>query len=424
MKLTPLWTDLTPRPADLPAHDQPEEVDVAIIGSGYTGLHAARVVADAGAKVAVLEREHIGFGASSRNGGMLTSGLKASPEIIEKRYGLDKARQFWQWSLDSIDLVDRVIRDEGIDCGWARRGHLSLAYKPAHFDHFRKHVDYLKNKYGYTGYTLVSRADLKNEIGTQEYYGGKTAETTGGLDPARYVFGLARAVAKRGVSLVENAGVTRIRREDGAFRLTTPRGETRAREVLLATNGYTTPDVAPKARSGIMPIGSYIISTEPLPEALQKELSPNGRMFYDSKQYLNYFRLSPDGRMVFGGRNNLSTSLDLEESARRLHQRMLTVYPQLEGVSLTHSWTGKLGVTYDLMPHIGRENGMWFAYGYGGHGVSIASFLGYEMGRILTGQQSGSLFQEIPHPRFFFTRWDKLFLPIVAQYYRLVDALT
>jgi glycine/D-amino acid oxidase-like deaminating enzyme len=225
------------------------------------------------------------------------------------------------------------------------------------------------------------------------------------------------------VCLVENAGVTRIRRENGAYRLITPRGEVRAREVLLATNGYTTPDVAPKARSGVMPIGSYIISTEPLPGALQEELSPKGRMFYDSKQYLNYFRLSPDGRMVFGGRNNLSTTLDLAESARRLHARMLEVYPQLEGYPLTHSWTGKLGVTYDLMPHVGREKGVWFAYGYGGHGVSIASYLGYQVGQMLAGAPADVPFIDIPHPRFFFTRWDRFYLPFVAQYYRLLDAL-
>ncbi len=423
MKLTPLWTDLTLRPADLPLAELPEQTDLAIIGSGYTGLHAARVVAGQGGDVTVLEREFIGYGASSRNGGMLTPGLKAPIKAMARRYGMEKARWFWNWSLDAIDHVDRVIAEEKIDCGWARRGHVALAYKPAHFEHFRGHQKWLKENMGDDSPELIGRDELKNEIGSAAYYGGLANETSGGLDPARYVFGLARAAGQRGARLVENAGVTRIRRTAEGYRLTTPRGELRAKEVLLATNGYTTPDIAPKARSGIMPVGSYIIATEPLPEALQKELSPKGRMFYDSKQYLNYFRVSPDGRMVFGGRNNLSTSLGLEESARRLERRLLEVYPQLAGVPLTHSWTGKLGVTYDLMPHIGREKGMWYAYGYGGHGVSIASYLGYEMGRIFTGQQSGSPFQDIPHPRFFFTRWDKLYLPFVAQYYRIIDAL-
>lgn len=423
MKLTPLWTDLTPRPADLPLADLPEQTDLAIIGSGYTGLHAARVVAGQGGAVTVLEREFIGYGASSRNGGMLTPGLKAPIRTIAKRYGIEKARHFWGWALDAIDHVDHVIAEEQIDCGWARRGHLALAYKPAHFEYFRSQQRWLQENLDYQATVLVSRDELKDEIGSGSYYGGLINEASGGLDPARYVFGLAQAAARKGARLVENAGVTRIRREQGIYRLTTPRGEMRAKEVLLATNGYTTPDIAPQARGGIMPVGSYIIATEPLPTALQVELSPKGRMFYDSKNYLNYFRVSPDGRMVFGGRNNLSTSLGLEESARRLQRRMLAVYPQLAGVPLTHSWTGKLGVTYDLMPHIGREKGMWYAYGYGGHGVSIASYLGYEMGRLLTGQQGSSPFAEIPHPRFFFTRWDKLYLPFVAQYYRFLDAI-
>ncbi|MEY4222098.1 MAG: hypothetical protein RL334_740, partial [Chloroflexota bacterium] len=213
-----------------------------------------------------------------------------------------------------------------------------------------------------------------------------------------------------------------LRPAPGGHALRTSRGPLRAREVLLATNGYTTA-LNLRARAGVFPVGSYIIVTEPLPAALQAELSPRGRMMYDSANFLIYFRLTPDGRMLFGGRNNLSITLDLHDSAQRLQERMLSVYPQLRGVPLTHSWTGKLGITFDLMPHIGRVNGVHYAYGYCGHGVSISSYLGREVGELLAGKRTSSAFLNIPHPRNPIAFFERLFLPFVAQWYRMQDAL-
>ncbi len=300
MRMTPFWTDQFPRPDDLPCTESiPTEVDVAIVGSGYTGLNAARVLAQSGAQVAVLERHTIGWGASSRNGGMATPGIKQSLKEIIHRYGKAKGREFWQASLDAIDLLEQIIRDEKIDCDWARNGHIGLAYKPAHFEHQRELTRWYKQEFGHET-TLVVPSDLRTEIGTDAFYGGLADEYSGGLHPAKYVFGLARAVAGHGAQLCEHTDVTHIERNHSGFQVSTDRGPIKAQEVLVATNGYTD-RLVPKFKSKVFPVGSYIIVTEPLPSELKKELSPKGRMFYDTKNFLNYFCLTPDGRMLWGG---------------------------------------------------------------------------------------------------------------------------
>lgn len=421
MKTIPFWTDHYPRPDDLPTSPLPLEVDVAIVGGGYTGLNAARVLAKSGASVTVLERYTVGWGASSRNGGMATTGLKQSIQTIFKRYGKEKGCFFWQSSLDAIDLIGEIVADEGLDCDFLRKGHVALAYKPSHFRAMKKKVAWFKKELNYKIY-LVSPSELRAEIGTAAYHGGLVDEWSGSLHPAKYVFELARAVARHGAYLCENAPVIRIDKQPAGFHVYTNQGMVKAKEVLVATNGYTGM-LVPELKPRIFPVGSYVIVTEPLSPVLQQKLSPKERVFYDSKYFLNYFRLTPDGRMLFGGRNNLSTGLDLVDSARRLRKRMLEVFPDLRNVSLTHSWTGRLGLTFDLMPHIGRIDGIHYALGYGGHGVSIATYVGTEAGMLLAGQKSQTPFAKIVHPTMFFYRKRPWFLPLAALYYRIKDWL-
>ena len=193
-----------------------------------------------------------------------------------------------------------------------------------------------------------------------------------------------------------------------------------AKDVVIATNGYTDM-LIPKLKPKVFPVGSYIIVSEPLTKDLQDKLSPKRRMFYDSKNFLNYFRLTPDGRMLWGGRNDLSTNLDLNESESILKKQVCTVFPELNDVKFTHSWTGKLGITFDLMPHIGQINGIYYALGYGGHGLSIATYLGTELGLLMTGQKDRSPYEEISHQTMFFYKKNPWFLPFAAKYYRFLD---
>jgi glycine/D-amino acid oxidase-like deaminating enzyme len=223
--------------------------------------------------------------------------------------------------------------------------------------------------------------------------------------------------------LCENCDVTRLEKTAVGFNVHTTQGIVKAKEVLVATNGYTD-RLIPQLKPRIFPVGSYIIVTEPLSAEMQQEVSPKGRMFYDTKNFLNYFRLTPDGRMLFGGRNNLSVDLDPHESATSLKEQMHRVYPQLDDVPITHTWTGQLGLTFDLMPHIGRIDGVMYAMGYGGHGVSIATYVGTEAGLLLAGQKHESPFAQINHQTMFFYRNKPWFLPFAAMYYRALDRLT
>jgi glycine/D-amino acid oxidase-like deaminating enzyme len=425
MKTVPLWTDQFPRPPGLPVTaDLPGRVDVAIIGGGYTGLNAARVLARSGAAVAVLDQETIGWGASSRNGGMATPGMKQSTATLMKWFGKEKGGEFWQASLEAIDLLEEIITAEEIDCEWQRNGYVALAYKASHFAQMQHKVDFYQRELGYK-LALVPGGELAGEIGSAVFFGGLADDNGGGIHPAKYVFGLACAAARCGAALCENAGVTAISCSNGPipFTLHTRRGVIEAGEVVVTTNGYTNklvPGLPPK----IFPVGSYCIVTEPLDPALQDQISPRGRMFYDSKRFLNYFRLTADGRLLWGGRNNLSTDLDLQESAAILRAQMVHTFPQLKEVPISHSWTGKLGLTFDLLPHIGRINGIHYALGYGGHGLSIATYLGTEIGLLLTGQKTRSPFAEIPHKNKWFYRGRPWFIPLAAQYYRFLDWLS
>ncbi|RME85551.1 MAG: FAD-binding oxidoreductase [Caldilineae bacterium] len=423
MKFTPFWQDDCPRPADLPVADEPPgNVDVAIVGSGYTGLNAARVLAATGARVAVLERHTIGWGASSRNGGMATPGIKQAQSVIRKRYGEELARKFWQASLDAIDLLDEIVTTEGIDCAWRRCGHVQLAAKASHFPMLQEKAVSFQREYGHR-YRVLERSQLTEEIGSRYHFGGLVDEYSGGLHPARYVYGLARVAARRGATLCEQTDVRRIRRAGSRFVLETGKGEVEAVEVLVCTNGYTD-ELVPGLKARVFPVGSYIIVTAPLPADLQDRLSPNRRMYYTTKNFLNYFRLTPDGRMLWGGRNDLSTDLDLETSAKILYRQLCSVFPELHDYPPTHSWSGHLGLTFDLMPHIGRIQGVHYAFGYGGHGLSIATYVGTEAGLLLAGKKASSPFAEIPHPTMFFYRKRPWFLPAVAQYYRLLDRVS
>ena len=421
MQKSPLWTVQFSRPNNIITSDIPSaETDIAIVGSGYTGLCAARILKKNGASVTVLDRNTIGWGASSRNGGMATPGLKQGIQKIHKIYGEKLAHEFWKISVDAIDLIDEIVTEHSIDCDWERNGHASLATKPSHAPRLKEYGSWLEKEFGhYQKY--IPKHQIRDEIGSDTYYGALTDEISGGLHPSKYVFGLASAVSNLGVQLCENTAVTKIEKNDSNnFKLITSKGDITAKKVIIATNGYTDRLVS-KLKPLIFPVGSYIVVTEPLTNELQNIINPKRRMYYDSKWFLNYFRLTPDGRMLWGGRNDLSTDLDLDDSAKRLSKELYTVFPDLKDIPITHTWTGKLGITFDLMPHIGKTNGIYYAFGYGGHGLSIATYLGTEIGLMLAGKKDRSPFMEISHQTTVFYRNRPWFIPFAARYFRFLD---
>ena len=422
MKTEPLWTDQFQRPDDLLVSTHlPGDVDVAIVGSGYTGLCAARVLRKSGASVAIFDRNTVGWGASSRNGGMATPGLKQDITEIYKKYGREKGQEFWKASIAAIDLIENIVTEENIDCDWSRVGHVALANKQSQYDGLEDYANWIYKEFGHKK-KIITREELYTEIGTDIYFGGLADETSGGIHPAKYVYGLARAVGNQGTSILENTSVNKIEKNEKNFLVITSAGDLTAKQVIIATNGYTG-KLVPQLKRRVIPVGSYIIATEPLAKELQDKLSPKKRMFYDLKWFINYYRLTPDGRMLWGGRNDLSIDLDLEESARLLSNQLTEVFPELQNVPITHTWSGRLGVTFDLMPHIGEIDGIYYANGYSGHGLSIATYLGTELGLLLTGEKKTSPFAEIVHQTMFFYRDKSWFLPIVSRYYRFLDWL-
>ena len=421
MLKTPLWTDQFPRPNNLAtSHNPSSDTDIAIIGSGYTGLCAARILRKNGASVTVFERNTIGWGASSRNGGMATPGLKQGIQKIYKMYGSKLAHEFWKASVDAIDLIEEIVDEHSIDCDWQRNGHASLATKPSHAPRLKEYGSWLEKKFGHVQ-NYIPKNQIRDEIGSDAYHGALTDEISGGLHASKYVYGLATTVSNLGVQLCEQTDVLDIEKNDSNyFRLITSKGDVRAKKVIIATNGYTD-RLVPRLKPLIFPVGSYIVVTEPLSEDLQNIISPKKRMYYDSKWFLNYFRLTPDGRMLWGGRNDLSTDLDLDDSAKRLTKELYSILPDLRDIPITHTWTGKLGITFDLMPHIGEKNGIYYAFGYGGHGLSIATYLGTEIGLLLSGKKDRSPFMEISHQTMFFYRNRPWFIPFAARYFRFLD---
>ena len=415
-----LWTDTT-EPTPLPAYPLPASTDVAIVGGGYTGLAAARELARRGADVTVLEQHHVGWGASGRNGGFVLQGYKPEMEELARMVGSDRARRMFQLTLEAMQLLERLILEEQIDCDFSHSGALTLAAKPGHLQALAHSGRFLRAELGYET-ELLGREEMGREIGSARYHGALLDPGGGSLQPAKYVRGLAVAAVRAGARLVEDTEVTRVRRAGGGFLVGTSRGSVRAREVLAATNGYTPPAFG-ALRRRVIPIGSYILATAPLGPDVAGRLIPRNRVLSDTKNLLYYFRLSPDGRMVFGGRASF-TPASSRRSAAILAAGMREVFPELAGAKIEYAWSGKVAYPMDHLPHAGRLGGIHYSMGYCGHGVALATFLGTRMGQVIAGEGDlpdlgGKRFKAIPLFNGF--PW---FLPFVGGYYRTRDWLS
>jgi glycine/D-amino acid oxidase-like deaminating enzyme len=420
------WLDTVQMPGGTPS-ELPERVDVAIVGAGFTGLSAARTLAKRGATVAVLETNTIGWGASSRNGGMVLTGMKLGVETLAGRYGMDATRRMYAASLASIDAVEQIIGEEKIDCNFSRCGHIEVACKQSHFNTYARSVEVIAREFNHQ-LRIVAKNDLRSEIGSDIYHGGMVDEVSAGLNPARYVAGLGRAALNAGAYVFENTRVERIERASRkgglGFQLVTSRGQVFATEVFIATSGYTS-KTTPALQKKIIPIGSFIIATKRLPEALAHELSPRNRMIFDSKHYLYYYRLTPDNRMLFGGRAAFfpETSSTIRRSAEILRRGMIGVYPQLRDVRVEYAWGGTLDFCFDTMPHAGRMDGMYYAVGYAGHGVAMATYLGAKIAEQISGGTEENPYAKVPFPGAPLGLYNgrPWFLPFAGAYYKILD---
>ncbi len=424
------WIETVTTPPSQSACDLPDSIDVAVVGAGFCGLSAARTLAKRGMKVAVFEAETFGWGASSRNGGMVLSGMKLPVPTLIKRYRREAVRKMYAASLDSIDCVEQIVREENIDCNFSRCGHLEVACKQAHFDGYEESAALVKREFNHE-LRIIPKSELRGEIGSDIYFGGMVDETSAGVNPARYVAGLAHAAQRAGACLYDRTRVTSVELEKNInarrFRVKASKGTLTAREVILASGAYTT-EATPALRKKIIPIGSFIIATEILPADLARELSPRNRMIYDSKHFLYYYRLTPDNRMLFGGRAAFfpETENTVRQSAEILRRGMTGVYPQLRDAKVEFVWGGTLDFTLDVMPHAGKIDGMYFAAGFAGHGVAAATWFGMKLAGLICGDSNDIPFDGIPFrgAPLGLRSGNTWALPLAGAWYKILDFLT
>ena len=424
MKLQSYWLDTAPRFALGIEGPLEGRADVAIIGGGFTGLSAALALARKGAAVAVLEAGRVVSAASGRNGGHCNNGLAQDFAGIAARLGLDEARALYQAFDAAVDTIERLVSEEAIDCGFRRSGKIKLAAKPAHYDGLARSFELLQREVD-PDTALIPASGLSAEIGSDRFHGGLLQKRSAMMHMGRFGTGLAEAAARRGARIFERAPVTGLARRDGkGHELTTPRGMLRADQVLLATGAYTRGPFG-YFRRRVVPVGSFIVATGPLAPATLDAIMPTRRTATTTKAIGNYFRISPDDRLIFGGRARFAVSSPQSDakSGRVLERAMGTIFPQLEGARIDYCWGGLVDMTADRLPRAGERGGLYYAMGYSGHGVQMSVHMGQVMAEVMNGRPERNPWAGRPWPAIpghFGRPW---FLPLVGAYYRAMDLL-
>jgi glycine/D-amino acid oxidase-like deaminating enzyme len=423
MKFLSYWHDTAP--AFVGSSTAPVEghFDVAVIGGGFTGLGAARQLAKAGVNVVVLEAERVGSGASGRNGGHVNNGLAHSFLAAKAELGTERAIALYRAFDASIDTLEAIIAEEGIDCNFRRAGKLKLASKPKHFDAIARNFEAVSREVD-PDTALLSADDLKSEIGSP-FHGAMLSKKSAMMHMGRYAAGLAAAAVRHGVIVYEQTAVTSLKRERKRHRLTTTKGEVTAAEVLVATGAYT-PSHLSYFRRRIIPVGSFIIGTRALSEAEVAATMPGNRTCVNSLNVGNYFRLAPDNRLIFGGRARFSATSDQRSDAKSgaiLQAALAQTFPQLASIEIDYCWGGLVDMTRDRYPRAGHIDGLWYAMGYSGHGAQLSTHLGMVMADEILGRTDANPLKGLDWPAVpghFGKPW---FLPLVGLYYKALDRM-
>jgi glycine/D-amino acid oxidase-like deaminating enzyme len=419
MELTPADAVLWQEQVELPAVEPrplPGRAHTVVVGAGYAGLAAARTLARQGRSVVVLEKGRLGWGAHARNGGMAIPELKAGPATLRARYG-DLGGRLHAEVNTAFDHLEELIATEGIACDYERTGQLYLAHTPRVVAHLRHLVD--EHVAEGEPVRFVPRHELGAEIGSDAFHGGVVFDRTGGLHPAKLHAGLARLALDAGARVVEDCAATQLDDVGRGHWVHTPRGVIEADHVIVATNAYAD-DLLPALARRVVPIGSFIVATEPLAPDVVDAISPRRRMFVDTKNLLFYWRISPDGRLLFGGRRSLAHA-SVAEAAEFLTTAMRRIHPQVADAAVTHRWGGNVAITLDRMPHVGRIRRAWYATGCNGSGVALNTWLGHRLALTVLGEAPAPAFAELPHRPVPLHRLRRAYLPLVGEWFRFQD---
>jgi glycine/D-amino acid oxidase-like deaminating enzyme len=426
-KAQPWWWEAW-HPDTALSRDPPARTDVVIVGAGYGGLSTALELRRNGVEAVVLERGVFGIGASTRNGGMISGGTNVGKGLggknarVEEEFERNKAA-FLGGGADSLSTLLDIIQREKIDCGLVTNGRFVGAWTPKHYDAQAARID-MFNRFADVGAEMIPRERVREMMASDYYYGGMYVRRGGHLHPARYYRGLLEAAHRQGAVLCANIEAERIEKTAGGWRVLTARGPIAAREVVVATNGYTG-DLTPRLKLRLVPVASHIIATEPLPMPAE-ELIPRLHAIGDTKRVLTYYRPSPDGRhLIFGGRARF-TAAPPEVSAPILYRYMTDRFPQLKGVRITHAWTGNVAFAFDNLSHMGTDEGLHYLLGCNGSGVAMMTYLGTQTAKKIAGGANAPINafdgREFPgHP--LYNGDPSMYLPLIGAWYRTRDWL-
>jgi glycine/D-amino acid oxidase-like deaminating enzyme len=418
-----LWMDEAPAPIHgEPAAPLPREVDVLVVGAGYTGLSAARETAAAGRSTLVLDAADAGTGCSSRNGGQVAYSIKPSIDTLTARHGADLAFRICEEGHRALKHLRDLAVEQHLDCDWRPRGGFHGAHTRRQFAAMAALAEHQPSGLEQR-VRVVPRAEQHREIGSDFYHGGCVYEDDASVDPRRLLLALLRRATAAGATVVDRCPATAIQSTRTGFEVRTARGAVAAKRVLLATNGYSGP-LSPWHRRRVIPIGSYQIATERLGTERVRALIPQGRNVSDTRRVVVYYRPSPDGeRLVFGGRASLGET-DPLVCVPRLRTMMEQVFPQLESVAISHAWVGWVAYTFDTMPHLGVRDGLYYCMGYCGQGVALAPYFGMRIGQQIADRPEGATALDglaFPTRPYYFGRpW---FLAPSVFVYRLLDSI-
>lgn len=409
------WYASTAKPLD-PAPSLEGEVtcDVCVVGGGFTGLSSALHLAEQGYDVVLVEAHRVGFGASGRNGGQVSGTQRLEQDELETMVGLEAARGLWDISQASVELIHALAAQHDIDYAWVP-GVIHADHRARYVKHSHSMVEKLQSEYGYDKIQALSRAEIRDLVGSQSYHGGSLDEGSGHIHPLRFALGLARAAKAAGVRIFEQSRVTKVVHGTPAT-VKTDKGSVSAGYVVLGANGYLGA-LEPKVAARVMPINNFIVATEPLEQDFARELLRENHAVADSKFVINYFRLSEDNRMLFGGGESYGYKYpaDIEGLVRG---KMAEIFPQLAKTPVEYAWGGTLGITLNRMPHFERLSGNVLSLsGYSGHGVAMATMAGKLAAEAIAGQaERFDLMAQVPSPKFpggAALRWPLLVLGMV-----------
>ena len=405
------------------------DYDVAVIGAGFTGLSAARRLAREGLSVAVLEAKTVGAGASGRNGGHLNNGIAHGWADAKAHLGAERAHSLYRAFDASIDMIEAIIAEDGIECDFRRSGKLKLASKPSHVPGLKANFEGLRRDVD-PDIQWLERDALATEVGSETFHGGILYPKSAMMHMGRYAAGLADAATRHGARIWENAPLTGREKTGAVWTLTTPRGTLTARRVIAATGAYF--GEVPGAplryfRRRLIPVGSFIVATRPLSPDEAAAVMPGDRTCVTSMNIGNYFRLSPDNRLIFGGRARFSATSDQRSDARSGHilkASLTSIFPQLSGVEIDYCWGGLVGMTKDRFPRAGEADGLIYGMGYSGHGAQMSTLIGAALADMAMGRTDTNPLAGLDWPAVPGHSGRPWFLPLVGLWFQLKDRLS